>query len=224
MTRKSSGSFGASSGAFASSSGADSSQPIETWTVAIDADTSGLQNGIQTATNAGKQFQSALTTALDGVALQGKSLGDVFSSLALSISKITLNAAFQPLTQSLSNGLSGALSGALSGLGGASFGFANGGVFSGGVPVPFAAGGVIQSPIAFPLGGGATGIAGERGAEAIMPLTRGSDGRLGVGGSGSSGPNVTFNVQATDVDSFSRSQTQIAAMLSRAVSMGQRNL
>jgi len=227
MTRRTSASSGfssGSSGSFGSSSGSGGPQPIETWTVAIDADTTGLQNGIQTATNAGKQFQTALTTALDGVALQGKSLGDVFSTLALSISKITLNAAFQPLTQGLANGLNTALTGALTGFSGPNYGFANGGVFSSGVPVPFAAGGVIQSPIAFPLGGGATGIAGERGAEAIMPLTRGPDGRLGVAGGGSSGPNVTFNVQATDVDSFARSQSQIAAMLARATAMGQRNL
>ena len=97
-------------------------------------------------------------------------------------------------------------------------------MFPGGVPVPFAAGGVIQSPIAFPLGGGATGIAGERGAEAIMPLTRGPDGRLGIAGGGGSGNTITFNVQATDVDSFARSQSQIAAMISRAVDLGQRNL
>lgn len=222
MTRRSSGSSGPSGGF--GSGGDPGAGPIETWTIAIDADTSGLQNGLTQATNSGKQFQQSLTTALDGIVLQGKSLGDVFSTLALQISKITLNAAFQPLTQGLSNGLNGLLTGALSGFSGPNFGFANGGVFSSGVPVPFAAGGVITSPIAFPLGGGSTGIAGERGAEAIMPLVRGSDGRLGVAGGGSSGPNITFNVQANDVDSFQRSQTQIAAMLSRAVSLGQRNL
>ena len=199
-----------------------SSSPLETWTVSIDADTSGLQDGMKSAANAGKQLSKALITAFDGVALKGKSLGDVFSSLALSLSKITLQAAFQPLQQGLGNAFSSLLGGNLGGASG--IGFANGGVFPGGVPTPFAAGGVIQSPIAFPLGGGATGIAGERGAEAIMPLARGPDGRLGIAGGGGSGSNITFNVQATDVDSFARSQSQIAAMLSRAVDLGQRNL
>jgi phage-related minor tail protein len=92
-------------------------------------------------------------------------------------------------------------------------------------PVPFAQGGVIQSPITFPLGQGRMGIAGERGAEAIMPLARGSDGRLGVMAHGGSGAiNVTFNVSTTDADSFRRSESQVAAMLARAVSFGHRNL
>jgi phage-related minor tail protein len=83
---------------------------------------------------------------------------------------------------------------------------------------------VIASPIAFPLGGGRVGIAGERGAEAILPLARGADGRLGVRAEGSAGISVTFNVSTPDADSFRRSETQIAAMLARAVAQGQRNL
>jgi len=91
--------------------------------------------------------------------------------------------------------------------------------------VPFASGGVIQSPIAFPLGSGKTGLAGEAGAEAIMPLTRGPDGRLGVAAQGmGTALNVTFNVTATDADSFARSESQIQALLARAVGQGQRNL
>jgi phage-related minor tail protein len=86
---------------------------------------------------------------------------------------------------------------------------------------------VIASPISFPLGGGRTGIAGEAGPEAIMPLARGADGRLGVrtSGGGASGPvNVTVNISTPDAESFRRSEGQIAAMLSRTVSRGQRNL
>lgn len=192
-------------------------QILETWTVAIDADASGLEDQLKAATLSGKQFSTALSVAFDGLAFKGKGLGETFQSLALSLSKMALQAAFKPVEQGLSGLISGLLSGAPSG-------FANGGVFQGGVPVPFASGGVIQSPIAFPLGGGQTGIAGERGAEAIMPLARGADGRLGIAASGGSGVSVTFNVQATDADSFARSETQIAALLARAVSLGQRNL
>ena len=57
-----------------------------------------------------------------------------------------------------------------------------------------------------------------------MPLARGPDGRLGVAARGGAGVNVTFNVTAQDAESFMRSETQLAAMLSRAVSLGQRNL
>ena len=144
-------------------------EPIDTWTVAINADTSGLQDGLKAATSYGKQFNSALVTAFTGVAAQGKGLTSVFDTLALSLSKIALKAA------------GGLFANALAGpAGAAGLAFANGGVINRGVPVPFAAGGVISSPVSFPLAGGQTGIAGENGAEAIMPLTRGADGRLGV--------------------------------------------
>ena len=90
--------------------------------------------------------------------------------------------------------------------------------------VPFARGRVVRSPIAFPLAGGQVGIAGERGAEAILPLSRGPDGRLGVAAQGGGGVNVVFNVTTPDADSFQRSESQVAAMLARAVALGQRNL
>jgi hypothetical protein len=102
--------------------------------------------------------------------------------------------------------------------------FAKGGVVRAPLPVPFAQGGVIASPITFPLGGNQLGLAGERGPEAILPLARGSDGSLGVRTGGSAGTSVVFNVSTPDVDGFRRSETQIAALLARAVGNGQRNL
>jgi hypothetical protein len=38
------------------------------------------------------------------------------------------------------------------------------------------------------------------------------------------GVNITFNVSSPDVESFQRSETQLAALLARAVAQGQRNL
>jgi hypothetical protein len=38
------------------------------------------------------------------------------------------------------------------------------------------------------------------------------------------GPSVVFNVTTPDAESFYSSQSQIAAMLARAVAQGQRNL
>jgi len=196
----------------------DTTQPFETWTVVVDADTAPLQSELKAATLQGRQFSSALVTAFDGIAVKGKGLGDVMKSLALSLSNMVLKAALKPLDQGFNSMLSGLFSGG-------AVGFANGGVFNQGLPVPFASGGVIQSPIAFPLGSGKTGLAGEAGAEAIMPLTRGPDGRLGVAAQGmGTALNVTFNVTATDADSFARSESQIQALLARAVGQGQRNL
>lgn len=75
---------------------------------------------------------------------------------------------------------------------------ANGNAFSPAGLMAFADGGVVSSPTAFRFGAGGAnlGIMGEAGPEAIMPLKRGSDGKLGVaaGGGGSSAPSITFNV------------------------------
>ncbi|HML75426.1 MAG TPA: hypothetical protein PKB02_13135, partial [Anaerohalosphaeraceae bacterium] len=54
-----------------------------------------------------------------------------------------------------------------------------GNVFSGGNLIPFASGGIVTRPTIFPMANGA-GLMGEAGPEAIMPLKRRSDGRLGV--------------------------------------------
>jgi lambda family phage tail tape measure protein len=191
-------------------------EPDETWTVAVEADISGLQEQLAQATRFGRQFGYALTNAFQGVAFRGKDLGDVFRSLAMSLSRMAMQAAFKPLEQGVGSLIGGLLSGGI--------GFAKGGVVQNALPVPFASGGVIASPVTFPLAGGRMGVAGEAGPEAIMPLTRGSDGKLGVRAQGGSGVSVTINVSTPDAESFRRSETQIAAMLSRAVAMGQRNL
>lgn len=190
---------------------------IEHWNVEITGDASSLRRELREAASLGRRFSSVLSGAFRDVAVKGKSLGDTLRTLALRLSELVVRAAFKPLEQGLGGLLSGLFSGGL--------GFAKGGVFAnGGTPVPFAQGGVIRAPIAFPLGNGQTGIAGERGAEAIMPLARGADGSLGVKAVNTPGVNVTFNVVANDAASFSKSESQIAAMLARAVSYGQRNL
>ncbi|NGP18696.1 hypothetical protein [Devosia aurantiaca] len=66
------------------------------------------------------------------------------------------------------------------------------------------------------------GLAGEAGPEAIMPLQRGADGRLGVAGGGGA-VNVTFNVTASDARSFTQSEAEVSAMLLRAVRRGSRS-
>lgn len=194
----------------------DFTSPVETWTVAVNADTSALSAELRNAASLGRQFSNALVGAFDSIAIKGRNVGDVLRTLALRLSDIVLKAALKPLEQGFGNLVSGLMSGGV--------GFAKGGALQQGMPVPFASGGVIQSPISFPLAGGRLGIAGERGAEAIMPLSRGPDGRLGIAARGGSGMSVTFNVTAQDAESFRRSETQIAAMLARAVSLGQRNL
>lgn len=79
--------------------------------------------------------------------------------------------------------------------------FAKGGVFDGGGVQAFASGGVVTRPTPFKFASGGSfknGLMGEAGPEAIMPLKRGSDGRLGVsmsggGGAGDTVVNITVN-------------------------------
>jgi lambda family phage tail tape measure protein len=191
-------------------------QQLETWNVTITADTSDLETKLATTSRLGQQFSNRLVSAFDDVAVKGKNIGEVFKSLALNISNLALKATLQPLTSGLTSMFQGLIGGTMP--------FAKGGVIQQGAPVPFASGGVIASPIAFPLAGGASGLAGEKGPEAIMPLTRGPDGRLGVAAAGGGGQQVTINIATPDAASFNRSQTQIAAMIARAAASGQRNL
>jgi phage-related minor tail protein len=180
-------------------------------------DFTSLSRSLTEASLASSLLARSLTTAFDQIVVKGKTASDVFGSIALSFANSALKAAFQPMQQGIGN-LFGNL------FGGAGAAFAKGGMLQAGTPIPFAHGGVIAAPSTFPLAGGRVGIAGERGAEAIMPLARGSDGRLGVAASGTAGANITVNITAGDVESFRRSETQVAALLSRAIAHGQRNL
>lgn len=180
-------------------------------------ETKAYDKELEQASRVGNQFGKVMSTAFTGMALQGRSFNDVVRNVGLSLSKLALDASFK----SMGNALAEALTASISGNG---LAFAKGGVLAQGTPVPFASGGIVSSPVTFPLGRG-TGIAGERGAEAILPLARGPDGRLGVAASGASGNvSITFNVTTPDAESFRRSQTQIAALLARTVGRGQRNL
>lgn len=87
------------------------------------------------------------------------------------------------------------------------FGFANGGVFKNGNVTAFADGGVVGSPTYFPMAGGKAGLMGEAGPEAIMPLKRGPNGKLGVvaeGGSGAVNIVQHFNFSANGDESVKR--------------------
>lgn len=71
--------------------------------------------------------------------------------------------------------------------------YASGGVFSGGRVTAFASGGVIDRPTLFPMANG-MGLMGEAGPEAVMPLRKGRDGRLGVSTDGGGGRAPVVNV------------------------------
>ncbi|XDA96553.1 phage tail tape measure protein [Sulfitobacter sp. LCG007] len=159
-----------------------------------------------------------LRQAFDGVVFDGLRLSDALTVMAESMVSTTYNAAIRPVTDHVGGLLSQGVGGLVQGI----LPFANGAPFSQGRVMPFASGGVIGSATYFGMRGG-TGLMGEAGPEAIMPLARGPDGKLGVRGGGAAGPSIVMNISTPDVQGFRRSQGQIAAQMSRALGRGQRN-
>lgn len=160
----------------------------------------------------------SLRRAFDGVVFDGMKLSDALKSVAESMSQTAYSVAMKPVQDAFG----GMIANSINGLMGGMFGFAKGGAFSEGRVMPFAKGGVVSSPTTFPMRN-ATGLMGEAGPEAIMPLARGADGRLGVRAGGGRSINVVMNVSTPDVTGFARSQSQIAAQINRALSRGSRN-
>jgi phage-related minor tail protein len=166
-----------------------------------------------------RSLGSSLRTAFDRAVFGGGKLSDVFRGLAGDIASRSLNSALQPVQRAFGTGLDGLVGSLIS-----SFGFANGGAFSAGRVRAFAKGGIVDGPTMFPMRGGA-GLMGEAGPEAVMPLTRGPDGRLGVSANGTAaGPVITINISTPDIAGFQRSRGQIAAQLARAVARGSNRL
>lgn len=181
-----------------------------------------MRNGLESERASAKyrvstaKVSGQLIRAFDSLVHDGGRLSDVLSKLGQSISETTFRAAVKPITDHVAGGITGVINGLL--------GFADGGAFTQGRVTPFAQGGIVSGPVTFPMRGG-MGLMGEAGPEAIMPLARGPDGKLGVrAGSGGGRPvNVVMNIQTPNAESFRRSQSQIAAQMGRALSRGERN-
>ena len=73
-----------------------------------------------------------------------------------------------------------------------------------------------------PVGAGLAYLVGEQGPELFVPQGAGSI--VPNGAATPSRPQIVLNVNARDAQSFLKSETQVAAMLSRALARGQRNL
>lgn len=171
-----------------------------------------------TLTFSARTFSGLITRGLRDAVVKGKSLEGILKRAALSLTNRALSSGLRPLGNLIGGGLNTVLGGLTKSL--------TGGLAAQGPKiVPFAEGGVIGAPAAFGLKGGRVGLMGEAGREAVLPLARGTDGRLGVALEGKAAPTtVTINVSTPDAASFQRSEAQVTAMLARAVKRGQRGL
>ena len=177
----------------------------------LNLNTTALRSEMEGLSRLADSFGSKLVTSLASAVIHGRKLSDVFRSLMLSMANQALSSALRPLGNLVGNLFSGM------------FANARGNVIAGGRIQPFASGGIVNSPVLFPLRGG-MGLMGEAGPEAIMPLARGRDGRLGVRMAGQGSVHVTVNISTADAESFRQSQGQVAALVARAVARGQRNM
>ena len=168
--------------------------------------------------NLERGFSGGLRRAFDGLVFDGNSLSEALATVGEAMSRTVYNNAMRPVTDHFGGLLAGGVQSLVSSM----MPFEKGGAISQGRVVPFAKGGIVNGPTNFAMRGG-TGLMGEAGPEAIMPLSRGADGKLGVKAQSGQAVNVTMNISTPDAVGFQRSQSQIAASLSRALGRGQRN-
>lgn len=133
-----------------------------------------------------------MTSALDRFVETGKfKFSDFARSIIMDLLKIQLRAAATNFLKTLIPGF-----------------FADGAAFQNGRVVPFANGGIVGGPTLFPMANG-MGLMGEAGPEAVMPLTRTKNGKLGVateGGPGGQAVNNYYNYNISAVDAKSVAQ------------------
>lgn len=173
----------------------------------------------QSLTGLKSGFASGVRRAIDSVVLDGGRLSGALGILAEAMSSTAYSAAMRPVASHVGGLLADGVNALL---GGGHQAFARGGVVDSGQVMAFAKGGIVSGPTRFPMRSG-TGLMGEAGPEAIMPLTRTADGRLGVAAASGGGVTVTMNITTPDVAGFRRSQSQIAAQMARAIGQGARN-
>lgn len=133
---------------------------------------------------------TSIGRALEQVIIEGRSASEVMRALAVDISRALFRAAvIQPLTEWVGG-----------------IGSARGNVF--GTRERMQRGGIVRGPTTLPMPGGRAAFI-EGPPEAVMPLERTADGRLGVVAAGGGEVNVVMNITTPDAASFRASEQQI---------------
>lgn len=168
----------------------------------------------------GESIEGRLVESLDMVGGKFNGFGDLAKNILSDINQMLLKTAMKELGVGGEGGLIGGLMSSLGGLFGGSGGGGGSGIGSlisgaaslfGGF---FADGGKLKP--------GQFGVVGERGPE--LAFAGSSPLNIMPNGAGRSPVTINMNVQTPDVQSFRRSQSQIAADMARSIDRARRNL
>lgn len=151
------------------------------------------------------------------------SFTDLVNSWVKDLARLQAKKALDPITKGAGDWLGDLFSGGFYKYGGANLDVgnmsANGNAFDASGVIPFANGGVVTRPTLFPFAKG-TGLMGEAGPEAILPLERGAGGKLGVRSSGGGATTiidmpVTIDARGADASVIPQINAALAALEQR---------
>ncbi len=174
---------------------------------AFDAELSDVEVELDRIRDLADGVGHAITTAFRHALVDGRALNSLLADIARRFADIALKAALKPVGLAISGFVERLFTATNPTLGGVQ---------------AFASGGVINRPTYFPAALGPGALAGEAGPEAILPLRRGADGRLGVAAQGTAPIHIEMTINAADAPSFLKAEAEVSAMLLRAVKRGTR--
>lgn len=148
------------------------------WEATAEAVRAAQERSREIAQGLAQDIVGPIKEALQSGEFTWQTFASAISRIAQNLANRLIELAFKPIENAIIRAFSGMGGGG--GFFASLFGFAKGGAFAGGHELTaFARGGVVNRPTVFPFSRG-IGLMGEAGPEAILPLRRGRDGRLGV--------------------------------------------
>lgn len=202
----------------------------------LDDLTKPINQVVGAANTIGEAFSQSFASVINGSATTQEALAGFFQNLANYFLDMAMQIIQKMIVMAILNQAVGLLPGAkgggsfagkgyfnpITGLGaaGPNFGLANGGIVSKNGIEPFAMGGIVNKPTLFKYadgGSGRFGLMGEAGPEAIIPLKRGRDGKLGVAGGGGASVVVNVDASGSSVQGDNGNARQLGGVIAAAV-------
>lgn len=182
---------------------------FETYSRALFDGLDKTETKVRETNQAAKELGLTFASAFEDAIVDGKKFSDVLKGLAQDLLRI---AARKAITEPLADWASKAVANLIPS--------ANGNVFNNSPALSAYSGSIVSNPTVFPFAKG-VGLMGEAGPEAILPLKRGSNGKLGVsmeGGGGGVTVNNYIDARGADAGAEQRIRRAMAETEDRAVS------